>query len=53
MAYDHPSRDVTPNADDLQLTKLLAKAGEVMWIDLLDHVIIVDDYPSFKDQGLL
>ncbi len=54
VAHNHPSGDVSPSADDIQLTKRLVKAAEIMGIDLLDHVIIAsDDFLSFKDQGLL
>ena len=40
VAHNHPSGDPTPSAEDLQLTRQLIKAGELLQIQLLDHVII-------------
>jgi DNA repair protein RadC len=40
VAHNHPSGDTTPSPEDLKLTKHLAKAGEVMGIALLDHLIV-------------
>jgi DNA repair protein RadC len=54
LAHNHPSGDATPSDDDIQLTKRLVKAGEIMGIEVLDHLVIVEKgYVSFKDQGLL
>lgn len=38
--HNHPSGDVTPSRADLNLTKMLAAAGKVLGIELLDHVIV-------------
>ena len=42
VVHNHPSGDPTPSGADLQLTRRLARAGEVLGIELLDHVVIGD-----------
>lgn len=54
LAHNHPSGDVSPSQDDLNLTRRLAQAGEIMGIDVLDHLIIGrDDFISMKERGLI
>jgi DNA repair protein RadC len=38
--HNHPSGDPTPSPEDLQVTERLFAAGEIMGIDLLDHLIV-------------
>jgi DNA repair protein RadC len=53
-AHVHPSGDPRPSAEDRDVTRRLAAAGELLGIPLLDHVIIGDHrYYSFKEGGLL
>lgn len=53
FVHNHPSGDTTPSEDDIGLTKRLAEAGEIVGIDVLDHVIIGDkNYLSLKREGL-
>lgn len=53
FVHNHPSGNPEPSTDDIELTKRLAQAGEIMGIDVLDHVIIGDSkYVSLKRQGL-
>ena len=52
LAHNHPSGDPTPSADDLALTRRLIAAGELIGIDVLDHVIVTtDQYVSLKERG--
>ncbi|MBC8477020.1 MAG: DNA repair protein RadC, partial [Dehalococcoidia bacterium] len=52
FAHNHPSGDPEASEDDLNLTKRLAEAGEIMGIDVLDHVIIGEEkYLSLKREG--
>jgi len=54
IAHNHPSGDPTPSQEDIEVTKRLMKAGEILGIDLLDHVIIGDfRYYSLKDKELI
>jgi DNA repair protein RadC len=53
FAHNHPSGDPEASEDDIGLTKRLAEAGEIMGIDVLDHVIIGDrKYLSLKREGM-
>ncbi len=53
FVHNHPSGDPEASEDDVGLTKRLAEAGEIMGIDVLDHIIITDkDYLSLKREGL-
>lgn len=52
IVHNHPSGDPTPSRDDMATTKRLCDAGQVVGINVLDHVIIgYDKYYSFKDEG--
>jgi DNA repair protein RadC len=53
FAHNHPSGDPEASEDDINLTKRLVEAGEIMGIDVLDHIIIGDrKYLSLKREGL-
>ena len=53
FAHNHPSGDPEASEDDIKLTKRLAEAGEIMGIDVLDHIIIGEKkYLSLKREGL-
>ncbi|MFC2071908.1 DNA repair protein RadC [Chloroflexota bacterium] len=53
FVHNHPSGDPEPSEDDIKLTERLAQAGEIMGIDVLDHIIICDnDFLSLKSKGL-
>ena len=54
VAHNHPSGDTTPSSDDIELTKRLKQASEILAIDLLDHIVLGHDseYLSFRDRGL-
>ncbi|MHB0976549.1 MAG: RadC family protein [Candidatus Aquicultorales bacterium] len=54
VAHNHPSGDPTPSADDIALTRRLVKAGNILGIDLLDHVILGDGtFVSLKERNVL
>lgn len=40
LAHNHPSGDTTPSPDDLTLTKRMATVGDLMGINVLDHIIV-------------
>lgn len=40
LAHNHPSGDATPSRDDELLTKRLARAGELVGVELLDHLVV-------------
>lgn len=52
--HNHPSGDPTPSTEDIKITKRLVEAGNLIGIDVLDHIIIGDGrYISLKEQGHL
>ena len=52
VAHNHPSGDPYPSTEDRNLTTALEKAGDLIGIPLLDHMIIGDGtYYSFKEHG--
>ncbi|MCA9604445.1 MAG: DNA repair protein RadC [Myxococcales bacterium] len=54
VVHNHPSGEPTPSAEDVALTERLARAGELLGIRLLDHVVIGrEGYFSFLDAGLI
>ena len=54
FVHNHPSGDPEPSKEDVELTKRLAKAGEIIGIDVLDHIIVCDrSYLSLKAKNLL
>lgn len=54
LSHNHPSGDPTPSAQDIDLTLKLIEGGNILGIDVLDHVIIGDGiYVSLKDEGLI
>lgn len=54
LLHNHPSGDVTPSQQDLKITGMLKEAGELLGIDLLDHIIIGEDYKYYSiiERGL-
>jgi DNA repair protein RadC len=53
IVHNHPSGDCTPSSDDIELTKRLHEAGEIIGINVLDHIIVGDSgYVSLKAKGL-
>jgi DNA repair protein RadC len=53
FVHNHPSGDPEPSKEDIELTKRLVKAGEIVGIDVLDHIIVCDkSYLSLKAKNL-
>ena len=51
--HNHPSGDPKPSWEDIETTKRLVEAGEILGIRVLDHVIIGEQYLSIKEEGLM
>ncbi|MDN8848151.1 JAB domain-containing protein, partial [Staphylococcus aureus] len=50
--HNHPSGDTTPSKEDISATNRLRECGEILGIDLLDHIIIGDHtYMSMVEDG--
>jgi DNA repair protein RadC len=60
LVHNHPSGDPTPSGSDIEVTRTLVKAGEILRIEVLDHIILGAPRPgqsqsfySFKSAGML
>ena len=53
IVHNHPSGDTIFSASDIEITKRLNEALELVDIALQDHIIIGDSYRSAREEGLL
>ena len=54
FVHNHPSGDLEPSAEDINLTKRLIEAGELLGIPVLDHIIVGNKgYTSLKSRNLI
>jgi len=53
LAHNHPSADPSPSPEDVHVTRQIVKAGQLLDIDVLDHIIVGgQQYTSLKERGL-
>ena len=53
VCHNHPSRDVSPSADDTAVTRAMVQAGKLLDISVLDHLVIGQGkWVSLKERGL-
>ena len=53
LAHNHPSGDPTPSTEDLKVTQRIKSAGEILGIDVLDHIIVGDTNYSLDRHNQL
>lgn len=54
LAHNHPSGDPTPSRDDELITRRIGGAGEIIGIEVLDHLVVARDrWVSLARKGLL
>lgn len=53
MVHNHTSGRCVPSDEDKETTKRIEKAGKLLGIPLMDHIIVGDGYFSFRAEGLL
>ena len=54
LAHNHPSGNMKPSRQDMEITKQVKEAARLMRIKVLDHLILTDTgYYSFADEGQL
>ena len=54
VAHNHPSGDPNPSAQDIQITRKLIEAGQLIEIGVMDHLIIGSkDFVSLRESGLV
>lgn len=54
VCHNHPSGNTQPSSDDIESTKILIEASQIIGIELLDHIIVdCESYFSFVEHNLL
>ncbi|EES51053.1 UNVERIFIED_ORG: hypothetical protein B2H98_13830 [Clostridium botulinum] len=54
ICHNHPSGDPTPSKEDINITLRIKECGEIMGIQLLDHIIIgKNGFISLKEKGFI
>jgi DNA repair protein RadC len=53
VSHQHPSQDISPSREDIEVTKRLAECGKILGIEVLDHIIVnaSANYYSMKEKG--
>ncbi|RHW31932.1 RadC family protein [Oceanobacillus profundus] len=52
IGHNHPSQSPTISPEDIKSTQRMQKAGEVVGIELIDHIVIAGEkYASFREKG--
>ena len=53
IVHNHPSGETEPSKDDINITKQLVNAGNIIGIQIVDHIIVSkDSYFSFEDNNI-
>jgi DNA repair protein RadC len=53
LVHNHPSGDPTPSPEDREVTTRLSRAGEILGVRVVDHVVVAErGYCSLREQGL-
>lgn len=53
LIHNHPSGDPSPSREDAEVTRRLARAGRLLGIEVLDHVVVAEQgYASLREQGI-
>ncbi|MCQ6281032.1 JAB domain-containing protein [Bacillus sp. EB600] len=55
VSHQHPSQNVEPSREDIEVTRRLVEAGQILGIELLDHLIVNAnaEYYSLKEKGYI
>lgn len=54
LIHNHPSGDPAPSPEDIEITRRLCEAGQIIGIEVLDHIIIGDHvFTSLKEKGYI
>lgn len=53
LAHNHPSGDATPSPQDIETTRRLAKAGNIIGIQVIDHLVVGDRVVSMASEGMM
>ena len=54
IAHNHPSGECVPSDEDIEITRRLVKAGTLLGIELIDHLVVTEaGYTSLKEKRLI
>ena len=54
LVHNHPSGDPAPSPEDRQVTARLVRAGEILGVRVLDHVIVAErGFSSLRQEGVI
>ena len=54
IAHNHPSGQLDPSREDAEVTQRIKVAGDILGIELLDHIVFTQEgYYSFAEHGLI
>jgi DNA repair protein RadC len=54
IIHNHPSGELIPSEDDLEITKQLINSGKILGIEVIDHIIVTKSgFFSFKEKGII
>ena len=54
IAHNHPSSNVEPSPEDIEVTKRLVESGQLLGIEVLDHLIVSNHrYLSLREKGFM
>ena len=55
LAHNHPSGDPSPSFEDQRVTKRIKEAGDLLGIEVLDHVVVGEQgrFCSLKERGMM
>jgi DNA repair protein RadC len=54
FAHNHPTGNLEPSEEDLEITKRLVDSGKILGIEVIDHIIVTkNNFFSFRAQGLI
>ncbi|MFA1821142.1 JAB domain-containing protein [Virgibacillus oceani] len=55
VAHQHPSSDIKPLMEDINITRRLVEAGNLLGIEVLEHLVVNSDnsFTSLKERGYI
>ncbi len=54
LVHNHPSGDPSPSQEDRDVTRRLARAGQILGVQVVDHVVVAErGFTSLREEGLL
>ena len=53
LVHNHPSGNATPSPEDVRMTEEAVRAGELLGIDVLDHLVVADGHVSLREKELV